>query len=504
MVIGAAGRFRYALGTEPQFRWLITELSARFGSDRILKLPFKRGNAEHTFKLHANHFSFEDHRDDRQIDCRVCETVRDRRFALYVTCTDGEVRGPIGSSCLFVHVLSRSESQDIARRLEQIARDTVHMEDHARLQEVHRSHPLYLRALDLEWCMNADALERAGLHAATRARLAQWHRTPLAPLPRTLYEALRAAHDRGSAVYNLQNRQAPKRPVAVSVELPVPGEQKAHVIPRNQKLEPLTPEHQALITEYWPMIRQKFTNNRRADLHANLLSGRIQIKEIPAMVDAIREAQAEIEPLEAFGERFPPHVLEPWWSRDEAVALYDELDEGPLHTRLIGSRELRRTMRRSIDFAVSDALASGIPQDLADATLLGPSRLLEETQHATLTTMLTVDPKWPPRFLRPLRWQLSQRDVSDAIRRVLMNMHTEWKAEWQQAWQEGRQADVQRIFVAMLNTYNAARVEPRTTSEMNDALWKINKKAFIESMVFNRRFLTLPAEASPSSRETGI
>lgn len=85
-----------------------------------------------------------------------------------------------------------------------------------------------------------------------------------------------------------------------------------------------------------------------------------------------------------------------------------------------------------------------------------------------------------------------------------MNMHTEWKAEWQQAWQEGRQADVQRIFVAMLNTYNAARVEPRTTSEMNDALWKINKKAFIESMVFNRRFLTLPAEASPSSRETGI
>lgn len=78
----------------------------------------------HHFALQASSFEFEDRGPDADIDCRICESARDRRFALFVR-TDRGFLGPIGSSCLFEKVLpcANRRSQVLARRLDNIARE---------------------------------------------------------------------------------------------------------------------------------------------------------------------------------------------------------------------------------------------------------------------------------------------------------------------------------------------------------------------------------------------
>lgn len=80
----------------------------------------------HHFTLQASSFEFEDRGSGAGINCRMCETVRDRRFALFV-CTDEGTLGPIGSTCLFEWILpsTAQESQRLAKQLDSIAREVV-------------------------------------------------------------------------------------------------------------------------------------------------------------------------------------------------------------------------------------------------------------------------------------------------------------------------------------------------------------------------------------------
>lgn len=209
---------RFSLEGVEQF----TELLRRT-TDRIRQLGFTHATLAlasdpglHQFTLDAANFTVEDYGAHGGPHCQVCDTRRDRRFAFYLRCQDGEVRGPIGTSCVFQHVLGEAEGRKLGRSLHRIMLDAAYLQGQlARLREA-GNYYAYIEGLGLAWIFDHAEYRRVTLTPG-EYRTVGACRSQTRPFPKALLEKLQRHQLRES-----EPLQVPPRPAQLPAPPPVP------------------------------------------------------------------------------------------------------------------------------------------------------------------------------------------------------------------------------------------------------------------------------------------
>lgn len=184
---------RFQLNGIPSFVELIAKIAASLHQSGITTGTLKLAGDPviHTFPLSADSISFEDHGRDSESECLVCDKIRDRRYIFFVKCDDGVERGPIGSGCIFEHVLSRQEAKQIGAKLFRGIDRFIHEEQQQQKLTEMGSYYEYLKSQQLEWSIDATELRRTKLSDAEFKTLYEC-RTEEKPIPLTIYKKLKA------------------------------------------------------------------------------------------------------------------------------------------------------------------------------------------------------------------------------------------------------------------------------------------------------------------------
>lgn len=121
--------------------------------------------------------------------CKVCDTNRDRRYAFFIRCEDGVEHGPVGTGCVFRHVLGESSGKKFSVKLQKITEDQGHLAEHARMIKESKDYVAYLERIGVGWIMDGVEYRRLKLTGAQFRELAV-RRSGCLPIPKNLLAAL--------------------------------------------------------------------------------------------------------------------------------------------------------------------------------------------------------------------------------------------------------------------------------------------------------------------------
>lgn len=184
--------YKFNLHGESRFEAILQEVLRELtiqgktqGSLRLANDP-----VEHAFDIRTESLFVEDYGDTNAPRCQVCDTPRDRRFVFHVLCTDGVERGPVGSSCIFTHVLGEEQGRRFGRRIYIVAGEAAHLANQQNLLNASRSYVEYVEKQGLGWIYDNPNLSRADLKGTEYSQLHKCKSAGL-PIPLKLFQRLR-------------------------------------------------------------------------------------------------------------------------------------------------------------------------------------------------------------------------------------------------------------------------------------------------------------------------
>ncbi|MDL2343449.1 hypothetical protein QOL99_04700 [Deinococcus sp. MIMF12] len=266
---------RHNLAAHPEFGAVLEKVAAELRPDLPpTQVPafFRARGRRHDFLLDPGNFSVVDAgQPTHALDCIVCGVGSRRQYAFYVRCADGSVQGPVGSSCIFEHVLGVHKARGYGNSLRALVRDLPHYRQHRSwLEDAHLDYDAYLRRAALAYLTDAGRRAQAQL-TRTQQQALDRLRAAGQPLPPTLYAALL---QRGQ---DLDRRSPP----------PVPAEPD---LPLSADLRSRAREHQDEVLSALPAFTRAFVLRALEDSEVRVASYlRWAIEE--AVEDAARHAE---------------------------------------------------------------------------------------------------------------------------------------------------------------------------------------------------------------------
>lgn len=190
---------RYSLNGHPEFTRVLDRIAAEIApgtsSQEVSSITFRYGDQLSSFLLTAENFEVVRNDEDGGPGCIVCELRKKRHYQFYVQCEDGQWRGPVGSSCVFKHVLGIERAQAWGRALHTLVRRVmeppVGQADLAVHEDEEFDYDGYLRRLSLPYLLDSEVLRRASLTQNQLSHFEQCRDTGR-PLPVALYTVLKA------------------------------------------------------------------------------------------------------------------------------------------------------------------------------------------------------------------------------------------------------------------------------------------------------------------------
>ncbi|MDL2343875.1 hypothetical protein QOL99_06900 [Deinococcus sp. MIMF12] len=226
---------RHNLAAHPEFGAVLEKVASELRPD----LPpshvpafFRTRGRRHDFLLDPGNFSVVDAgQPTTALGCVVCGVGSRRQYAFYVRCADGSVQGPVGSSCIFEHVLDVHKARGYGNSLRGLLRDLPYYRQHRSwLEDSQLDYDAYLRRAALAYLTDARLRTQAQL---TRAQQLALERSRAAgqPLPPPLYATLL---QRGQ---DLDRRSPPAPPPApTEPDLPLPADLRRRVQARQDEV----------------------------------------------------------------------------------------------------------------------------------------------------------------------------------------------------------------------------------------------------------------------------
>ncbi|MBB5235565.1 hypothetical protein [Deinococcus budaensis] len=185
---------RHNLAAHPEFGAVLEKVASELRPD----LPpahvpafFRARGRRHDFLLDPANFSVVDAGEPTAaLGCVVCGIGSRRQYAFHVRCADGSVQGPVGSSCIFEHVLGVERARGYGNSLRGLLRDLPHYRQHsAWLDDGQLDYDAYLRRAALGYLTDARLRARAQL-TRTQQQALDRLRAAGQPLSPTLYATL--------------------------------------------------------------------------------------------------------------------------------------------------------------------------------------------------------------------------------------------------------------------------------------------------------------------------
>lgn len=379
------------MSTEPRFRALILEVARDFQLRGQSHLGLRLHGDPQTYliPLKPNQFTFEDHGSHAGVDCRVCATQRDRRFALFVLCSQGTNHGPIGSQCLFEHVFG-ARGRELARRLDEIAKDAVHSIEHAKRFAVSGHRVTYLEGLGLQWCLQNSLLQRAGLSAFRIREVLAWHKDNT-HLPRGLYRILDEARPLVAAATQsqegLSNHTREKLFDSALTSAATTGMEnsrardlqnrvlrlKARVEEGNNNFhsqkgyatEPLGADHLERLRTRLSFIVGHLSKAERKRVEDSLSYGHIPLQDVTILISLLRQA-IEASSGQPFSWQEGKEVRSAAWPSARAyiplpwAVQTERLISGGFSSEEVSGNAVKHQILLALDLYAADQLASGI------------------------------------------------------------------------------------------------------------------------------------------------
>lgn len=194
---------RHSLAAHPEFTLLLQQISREIAphlGSGLVSATFVAQGTRHAFSLQPENFEVaRTRRPTVALRCVVCQVRTARQYGFFVRGEDGEVRGPIGSSCLFRHVLGRERARAYGARLNTLLRTFDEPGPDLGIQEDEwLDYVAYLRRLCLPYLLDEQLRREARL---TVREVQDFQRAmdggqPLSP---TLYRALLVKGERMAA-----------------------------------------------------------------------------------------------------------------------------------------------------------------------------------------------------------------------------------------------------------------------------------------------------------------
>ena len=179
------------LGDLHTVKQTLGSLARRLGERPVVHLWNPRQNV--SFDLPGGIFMIDHQTTNYRIRCRACTHQPALRYEFLVEGDDGQLYGPIGSTCLFVHTLGADEAFRLGQSIVKAFQDAEkqHLELHRRVMRVSAHPEDYLANFGLKWAARFVREETAGMNV--RLVHAVWNVLgPRLPLPRHAYHALLA------------------------------------------------------------------------------------------------------------------------------------------------------------------------------------------------------------------------------------------------------------------------------------------------------------------------
>lgn len=179
------------LGDLHTVKQTLGSLARRLGERPVVHLWNPRQKI--SFDLPGGVFMIDHQTTNYRIRCRACANQPALRYEFLVEGDDGQLYGPIGSTCLFVHTLGADEAFRLGQSIVKAFQDAEkqHLELHRRVMRVSAHPEDYLANFGLKWAARFVREETAGMNV--RLVHAVWNVLgPRLPLPRHAYHALLA------------------------------------------------------------------------------------------------------------------------------------------------------------------------------------------------------------------------------------------------------------------------------------------------------------------------
>lgn len=184
----------HTLRDHPEFSLLLQKIAGEVDPTLPpIRVPafFQVRGKRFPFLLDPHRFSVADAgRPTATLGCMVCGVGSRRQYGFFVECTDGVTRGPIGSACIFEHVLGAQRAKGYGVGLRGLVKDLPHYRLHREwLDAAPLDYDAYLRRAALTYLTDARLREQARL---TRAQLnaLEHSRSLEQPLSPDLYAVL--------------------------------------------------------------------------------------------------------------------------------------------------------------------------------------------------------------------------------------------------------------------------------------------------------------------------
>ncbi len=194
---------RRSFAGHPEFTLLLQQISREIAphpGSSLVSATFVAQGTRHAFTLLPENFEVaRTRRPTVALGCVVCQVRTARQYGFFVRGEDGEVRGPIGSSCLFRHVLGLERARAYGARLNTLLRTFDEPGPDLGIQEDEwLDYVAYLRRLCLPYLLDEQLRREARL---TIREVLDFQRAMDAgqPLPPTLYRALLVKGERMAA-----------------------------------------------------------------------------------------------------------------------------------------------------------------------------------------------------------------------------------------------------------------------------------------------------------------
>ncbi|MFK7602063.1 hypothetical protein ACI3L1_07600 [Deinococcus sp. SM5_A1] len=386
---------RYTLSTEPRFRTLILEVARDLQAQGHSHLNLRLHGDPQTYliPLRPNQFTFEDYGAHAGVDCRVCATQRDRRFGLFVLCSQGITHGPIGSRCLFEHVFG-NRGRELARRLDEIAKDSVHNAEHAKRFAQAGHCVTYLEELGLQWCLQNSSLQRAGLSTFRIREVLEWHKANN-HLPRALYRLLDEATPLVVAEMRSQKGPSSNTRAKSSDSSPISDSVAGMDSSRSRDLqnralrlgarvehgkgnfhsekvfatEPIGADHLKRLRTHLAFIVDRLSKAECKRVRDSLSYGHVPVQDVPILVSLLAQA-IEASTNQSSSWQEGKSVRRAAWPRARAYvppawAVYAEnyLNGEPVPKK-VSISALKHEILLALDLYAADELASGVNSPL--------------------------------------------------------------------------------------------------------------------------------------------
>lgn len=179
------------LGDLYSVRQTLGSLARRLGDRPVVHLWNPQQKI--SFDLPGGVFMVDHQTTNYRIRCRACSHQPALRYEFMVEGDDGQLYGPIGSTCLFVHTLGADEAFRLGQSIVKAFQDAekLHLELHRRVMRVSAHPEDYLANFGLKWAARFVRDETASMN--TRLVYAVLNVLgPRLPLPRHAYHALLA------------------------------------------------------------------------------------------------------------------------------------------------------------------------------------------------------------------------------------------------------------------------------------------------------------------------